>query len=141
MPGSARNSQWNTQSFARIGLFPDFGGTYFLPRLVGPSLATELILSAETVSAAEALRIGLVSHVVPQDRLETETVQLADRLAAAPPIVARGINQALCLDDWEQLEKALDEEIRWQVTCFRSQDSLEGLRAFLEKRLPRFQGA
>ena len=104
-----------TQSFAKIGLFPDFGGTYFLPRLVGPALATELVLSAETVSAAEALRIGLVPRVVPPDRLEAETYLLADKLAAAPPIVARGINQALRLDDREQLEKALDEEIRWQV--------------------------
>lgn len=130
-----------TQSFARIGLFPDFGGTYFLPRLVGPALATELVLSAETVSAAESLRIGLVSRVVPPDGLGAETIQLADRLAAAPPIVARGIKQVFVLDDRERLEKALDEEIRWQLTCFRSQDCLEGLHAFLEKRLPRFQGA
>ena len=130
-----------TQSFAKIGLFPDFGGTYFLPRLVGPALAMELVLSAETVSAAEALRIGLVPRVVPPDRLDAETSLLADRLAAAPPIVARGINEALRLDDREQLEKALDEEIRWQVTCFRSQDCLEGLHAFFEKRPPRFQGA
>ncbi len=55
------------QSFAKIGVFPDFGGTYFLPRLVGPSLAMELMLTAETVSAADALRIGLVSRVVPPD--------------------------------------------------------------------------
>jgi 2-(1,2-epoxy-1,2-dihydrophenyl)acetyl-CoA isomerase len=130
-----------TQSFAKIGLFPDFGGTYFLPRLVGPALAMELVLSAEAINAAEALRIGLVSRVVSHDQLEYESAQLADRLAAAPPIVARGMKQALCLDDREQLEKALDEEIRWQVRCFRSQDSLEGLQAFFEKRPPRFQGA
>jgi 2-(1,2-epoxy-1,2-dihydrophenyl)acetyl-CoA isomerase len=129
------------QSFAKIGVFPDFGGTYFLPRLVGPSLAMELMLTAETVSAADALRIGLVSRVVPPDYLEAETALLADRLAAAPPIVVRGIKQALCLDDREQLEGALDEEIRWQVTCFRSKDCLEGLHAFFEKRPPRFQGA
>lgn len=130
-----------TQSFAKIGLFPDFGGTYFLPRLVGTALAAELMLSATTVTPAEALRIGLVSRVVSHDRLEQETAILADRLAAAPPIVARGIKQTFFLDDREQLEKALDEEIRWQVTCFRSQDCLEGLRAFLEKRPPRFQGS
>ncbi len=130
-----------TQSFAKIGVFPDFGATYFLPRLVGPALATELFLTAETLTAADALRIGLVSHVVPHDRFEEETTLLADRFAAAPPLVVRGIKQALCLDDRTRLERALDEEIRWQVNCFRSRDSLEGLRAFLEKRPPRFQGA
>jgi 2-(1,2-epoxy-1,2-dihydrophenyl)acetyl-CoA isomerase len=83
----------------------------------------------------------LVSRVVSHDDFENETALLADRLAAAPPIVVRGIKQALCLDDREQLEKALDEEIRWQVRCFRSQDSLEGLQAFFDKRPPRFQGA
>jgi len=130
-----------TQSFARIGLFPDFGATYFLPRLVGPALAMELFLSAETVTPADALRIGLVSRVVSHDRLEAETALLAERLAAAPPIVTRGVKQTLYVDDREQLERALDEEIRWQVTCFRSQDCLEGLEAFLQKRSPRFQGA
>jgi 2-(1,2-epoxy-1,2-dihydrophenyl)acetyl-CoA isomerase len=130
-----------TQSFAKIGVFPDFGATYFLPRLVGPALAAELFLTAETLTAADAVRIGLVSHVVPHDRFEEETTLLADRFAAAPPLVVRGIKQALCLDDRAQLERALDEEIRWQVKCFRSRDSLEGLRAFLEKRPPRFQGA
>ena len=130
-----------TQSFAKVGLFPDFGATYFLPRLVGAAMASELMLSAETLTAADALRISLVSRVVPHDRLEEETALLAGRLAAAPPIVARGIKQTLCFNDREQLERALDEEIRWQVTCFRSQDCLEGLQAFFEKRPARFQGA
>jgi len=129
-----------TQSFAKIGLFPDFGGTYFLPRLVGPALAMELILTAAAVTAADALRMGLVSRVVSHDRLDQETMLLAARFAAAPPIVARGIKQALGGDGREELEKALDEEIRWQMTCFRSQDCREGLQAFFEKRPPRFQG-
>jgi len=130
-----------TQSFAKLGLFPDFGGTYFLPRLAGPAVATELMISAETVSAADALRMGLVSRVVPPDRLEEETALLADGLAAAPPIVARGVKQTLLVEDCEALEKALDEEIRWQITCFRSEDCREGIRAFFEKRSPRFRGA
>ncbi len=130
-----------TQSFAKIGLFPDFGATYFLPRLVGRAFAAELLLTAATVAADEALRIGLVSHVVPQDRFEQETALLADRLAAAPPIVALGIKQTLCVDDRAQMEKALDEEIRWQKTCFRSDDCREGIQAYLEKRPPRFHGS
>ena len=68
------------------------------------------------------------------------TVVLFLRTGAWPPIVAREINRALRIDDREQLEKALDEEIRWQVTYFRSQDCLESLHAFFEKRPPRFQG-
>jgi len=130
-----------TQSFARIGLFPDFGATYFLPRMVGPSRAAELMLTAETVQAAEALRIGLVSRVVPHERLASETELLAERLAGGPPIVARGVKHTLWVEDREQLETALDEEIRWQITCFRSADCLEGLQAFFEKRTPRFRGA
>jgi 2-(1,2-epoxy-1,2-dihydrophenyl)acetyl-CoA isomerase len=130
-----------TQSFAKLGLFPDFGGTYFLPRLVGPAAAMELMIGAETVSAADALRMGLVSHVAPPDRLEEETALLAERLAAAPPIVARGVKQTLSVEDCEQLEKALDEEIRWQINCFRSEDCREGIRAFFEKRPPHFRGA
>ena len=101
----------------------------------------ELILGAETITAADALRIGLVSHAVSHDRFEQETALLAVRLAGAPPIVARGIKQTLCLDNRGQLERALDEEIRWQVTCFRSHDCIEGLQAFFEKRPPRFAGA
>jgi 2-(1,2-epoxy-1,2-dihydrophenyl)acetyl-CoA isomerase len=130
-----------TQSFAKIGLFPDFGGTYFLPRLVGPVLAGELMLTADSVSAPDAFRLGLVSRVVAHDQLEAETAVLADRLAAAPPIVVRGIREALSLDDRVQLQRALDEEIRWQVTCFRSHDCLEGVQAFLEKRSPHFKGS
>lgn len=130
-----------TQSFAKLGLFPDFGGTYFLPRLAGPAVATELMISAETVSAADALRLGLVSRVVPHARLEEETASLADSLAAAPPFVVRGVKQTLLVEDCEHLEKALDEEIRWQITCFRSEDCREGIRAFFEKRPPRFRGA
>lgn len=130
-----------TQSFARVGLFPDFGGTYFLPRLVGGARASELILSAESVTAADALRMGLVSRVVPPERLEAEAAQIADRLASAPPLVARGIKQTISIEERRELEQALDEEIRWQVNCFTSADCLEGLKAYFEKRPPRFQGA
>lgn len=128
------------ESFARVGLFPDFGGTYFLPRLVGPARAAELFYTAETVTAADAARMGLVSRVVPQDRLAQEIAETARRLAAAPPLAVRGIKQVLFADHREALERALDEEIRWQMFCFRSRDFREGLAAFAEKRQPHFLG-
>jgi 2-(1,2-epoxy-1,2-dihydrophenyl)acetyl-CoA isomerase len=129
-----------TQSFAKLGLFPDFGATYILPRLVGPSRAAELLYTAETVDAAEAVRLGLVSRAVPHDRLADEAAAVATRLAAAPPLVLLGIKQALFTDDRKALERALEEEIRWQIRCFESKDSREGIRAYFEKRAPHFRG-
>lgn len=130
-----------TQSFVKLGLFPDFGGTYFLPRLVGPALAAELLYTGDTVTAPDALRVGLISRIVPGDMLGEEVVAVAKRLAAVPPLVARGIKQALFIDHRDALERALDEEIRLQMLCFRSEDSREGLRAFFENRQPHFRGA
>ncbi|MGH9703429.1 MAG: enoyl-CoA hydratase/isomerase family protein, partial [Candidatus Acidiferrales bacterium] len=84
-----------SEAFARLGLYPDFGGTYYLPRLVGSARAAELFYTAETLSAADALRMGIVSHVVPQDRLEAETQALAERLAAAPPVAVRAVKKSV----------------------------------------------
>jgi enoyl-CoA hydratase/carnithine racemase len=128
------------ESFVRLGLFPDFGGTYFLPRLVGPSRAAELFYTGDMISAAEAARLGIVSRVVPHDRLGEETRSLAERLASGPPIAVRAVKRVLVGDDREALERALDEEIRQQVECFRSEDCAEGLSAFLSKRQPQFRG-
>ena len=128
------------QSFAKLGLFPDFGATYFLPRLLGPGRAAELLYTGETISAADAARLGLVSRVVPHDSLAEETAALAKNLAAAPPLVVRGIKQALFTDHREELQGALEEEIRWQIRCFQSKDSREGIQAYFEKRAPRFRG-
>lgn len=128
------------QSFAKVGLFPDLGATHVLPRLVGSALAAEMLYTAETISATEALRVGIVSRVVPHDSLAEEAAAMASRLAAAPALVVRGIKQLLFTDHRAMLEQALDEEIRWQLKCFRSHDCQEGLAAFFEKRQPHFQG-
>lgn len=128
------------QSFAKIGLFPDMGATYLLPRLVGPSRAAEMLYMAETMSAAEAARVGIVSRVVPHDSLTQESAAIASRLAAAPALVLRGIKQLLFMEHRATLERALDEEIRWQLKCFRSEDCQEGLAAYFEKRRPGFRG-
>lgn len=128
------------ESFANIGLYPDFGGTYFLPRIVGMALAAELFYTAETISAEDALRLGIVNRVVPADKFEQETKQLAESLAAAPPLAIRDVKRTILADDRKALEIKLDEEIRLQLHCFESEDCLEGLNAFSEKRKPNFRG-
>lgn len=128
------------ESFAKIGLYPDFGGTYFLPRIVGPALAAELFYTAEMLSAEDALRLGIVNRVFPAEKFEEETRKIAERLAAAPPMAMRDVKRTLLGDDRKALEAALDEEIRLQIHCFLSEDCLEGLNAFFEKRKAFFKG-
>jgi 2-(1,2-epoxy-1,2-dihydrophenyl)acetyl-CoA isomerase len=126
--------------FARVGLVPDGGGTYFLPRLVGTAKAMELILLADLVDAQEALRIGLVNRVVPAEQLEQETLKLAERLAQGPTVAyglaKRGLYRGLGMS----LEDVLNMEARNQAIAARSPDRAEGVAAFLEKRPPRFTG-
>jgi len=128
------------ESFAQIGLYPDFGGTYFLPRIVGRALASELFYTAEILSAEDALRLGIVNQVYPAAQFEAETQKLAERMASVAPLPFRDAKHALLGSDRKALEAALDEEIRLQLHCFQSEDCLEGLNAFLEKRKPNYHG-
>jgi enoyl-CoA hydratase/carnithine racemase len=128
------------ESFAKIGLYPDFGGTYFLPRIVGSAIAAELFYTAETISAEDALRLGIVNRVFPKDKFEEETKKIVDALASAAPVALRDVKRTILADDRKALEAKLDEEIRLQIHCFQSEDCLEGLNAFMEKRQPNFKG-
>jgi 2-(1,2-epoxy-1,2-dihydrophenyl)acetyl-CoA isomerase len=128
------------QNFAKVGLFPDFGGTFLLPRLVGPAVAAEMLYTGDMITAAEAARLGIVNQVVPQEKLEQETRAWVERLLAAPPLAAAGIKQALFGTERAELERALEFEVKKQVECFLSEDGAEGLSAFFEKRKPHFQG-
>lgn len=128
------------QSFAKVGLFPDYGGTWTLPRLVGTSAAIELLATGDPVNAAEALRLGMVDRVVPAGKLAEETRALVARMLAAPPLALRSIKQAVYGDSLESLRRALEFEARKQMECFDSADAGEGFAAFLEKRKPNFQG-
>lgn len=127
-------------AFGRIGLVPDSGATWFLPRLIGASRAAELAFIGDPVSADDALRIGLVQRVVPGDELLAEARAMADRLAASAP-AALAMTKAALERSWSiDLDDALDEEARLQGLAGASADHAEGLAAFREKRPPRFSG-
>lgn len=128
------------QTFTRIGLHPDWGGTYFLPRLVGPAKALELMFTGDMLDAQEAYRLGLFNRVVPHERLTDETGALARALAAKPPVALALVKRAVYASDASTLDAMLNLEVEHQLRCFDTQDAVEGFRAFLERRTPSFSG-
>ncbi|MER7504207.1 enoyl-CoA hydratase/isomerase family protein [Nonomuraea pusilla] len=122
------------------GLFPSNGVLYSLPRLVGHGRAVDLLLSGETVDAAEAYRAGLVSRLVPDADLLDTALELAERVAAAAPTPVRLIKKAM-QRVWElDLEEVLDLETEGLLACLRSQDVVEGVRSFIERRPAVYRG-
>jgi 2-(1,2-epoxy-1,2-dihydrophenyl)acetyl-CoA isomerase len=128
------------QIFVKVGLVPDGGSTFFLPRLVGFARAFPLVFSGDPIGAEEARALGLVSKVVPPDRLEEEATTLAKKLAQGPTR-AMGLAKGLLYAGMERtLSEQLDEEASLQCLCRLTRDHQEGLQAFHEKRSPRFEG-
>jgi len=130
-----------TQVFARRGLVPDVGSTYFLPKLLGTGKALELIFTGDMIDAETAAQIGLVSRTVPHDRLMDESVAFAQRIAAGPSIAMGLAKRAVYLGSVSSdLAAHLDLELSLNQLCFTTDDFKEGVRSFLEKRPPEFRG-
>ncbi len=129
-----------TTGYARRGLSPDAGVSYFLPRLVGLSRAADLVLTARDVSAEEAERIGLVSRIFPAEDFAAKVADYAAGLAAGPPIALTLSKRLLASSSDTALVPQLKRELSAIRTCFATDDLSEALRAFSEKRPPRFTG-
>ncbi|RME43709.1 MAG: 2-(1,2-epoxy-1,2-dihydrophenyl)acetyl-CoA isomerase [Chloroflexi bacterium] len=128
------------QSFVNVGLIPDSGSTFFLPRLVGMARAMELAFTGRRVSAEEAERIGLVNRVVPHNELMDATMALARQLAQGPTKVIGMTKRALNRSWLVDIEEALDYEGELQELARATEDHHEGVTAFLEKRPAKFTG-
>jgi enoyl-CoA hydratase/carnithine racemase len=126
----------------RYGILPDLGGTQRLPRVVGPSKALQLIVTAARVDTAEAARLGLADVVVADDRLDDAAGALAETIAAQPPLAVRGAKRAVrAAVSGRSVRDGLVVEAEAQAACLRSQDMAEAIAAFVERRAPVYRGA
>src|SRR5258708_7824678 len=129
-----------SQDFVKLGFHPDWGGTYFLPRMVTSNIACEMFFLGDPIDANRALQLGLINRVVAPEELEAETRKLAERLRDGPAVSIAAAKHAVYAAEHDTLEKMLQYEVEAQVRCFESEDGREGVHAFLEKRPPKFTG-
>ena len=123
-----------SQSFVKVGLHPDWGGSYFLPRLVPENIACEMFFLGDAVGARRAYELGLVNRVVSDADLASETRRLAERLRDAPQQSVAAAKHAVYMSDEASLERMLQYETEAQLACFESREARARVRAFLERR-------
>ena len=136
----AKESAVFVQAFSKIGLVPDSGATFFLPRLIGFQKATALMMNADPITAKEAERLGMIYKVVEESKFEDEIIAFSEKLAKMPTIGIGLTKKLLNQSMRNSLEKQLDEEEVAQTIAGKTNDYKEGVSAFLEKRKPNFKG-
>jgi 2-(1,2-epoxy-1,2-dihydrophenyl)acetyl-CoA isomerase len=136
---AAENTTFN-EAFVRIGLSPDCGGSFFLPRAVGEKLAAEIFMTGGTLTAEKALQIGMINRVVGAENLMSEAMQMAEKLAMAPTASIGRIKRMLNASFSNDLSQQLELEHQLQIESGKSNDFKEGVMAFFEKRQPNFTG-
>jgi len=136
---AAESARFN-QAFIKIGLTPDCGGTFILPRLVGWKRATELLLTGELISATAAVKMGMINSVTPDGELMSTVMAMAEKLAQAPTAAIAQIKMLLEASTANDFRSHLDLERETQIESGKTKDFVEGVTAFLEKRQPRFVG-
>jgi 2-(1,2-epoxy-1,2-dihydrophenyl)acetyl-CoA isomerase len=136
---ASENARFAT-AFARVGYSGDFGGSWYLTQLVGTAKARELYYTAEIVDARQALALGLVNRVVPDDKLEEETLALARKLASGPRVALRYMKRNMNAAETGTLRDALDLEAWHHTRTGQTDDHREAAKAFVEKREPVFRG-
>jgi 2-(1,2-epoxy-1,2-dihydrophenyl)acetyl-CoA isomerase len=136
---AAESATFN-QAFIRIGLTPDIGGTFILPRLIGWKRAAELMFTGDMVSAGRAYEMGMINLVVPNGEMMAQVMVLAEKLASAPTAAIGRIKQLLEASALNDYGSQLDLERKTQIESGKTKDFVEGVAAFLERRPPRFTG-
>jgi len=136
---AAENATFN-EAFVRIGLSPDCGGSFFLPRAIGEKMASEIFMTGDTISAERAEKIGMINRIVAAENLLEESTKIAQKLALAPTGSIGRIKQMLNQSFSNDLSAQLDLEHKSQIESGKSNDFKEGVMAFFEKRQPNFTG-
>ncbi len=136
---AAHGAKFN-QAFIKIGLVPDCGGTFILPRLVGWKRATEMMMTGDVITASKALDLGMINAVFPDEQLMAQAMAMAERLAQAPTLALGKIKELLEASAKNDYGEQLELERETQITAGKTTDFREGVAAFIEKRPPKFTG-